>query len=237
MKYTDLVQSVDEMKRCQTTSDLQESFTKIIQKLGFQQFAYVRFTKNSVAVEVSIYTFSEAWKIVYFQKKYDEIDPVFIEAFNRNDTFFWSACMPEFTRQHQEFFDEATKYGIFNGLTTPLKSEAKAKAIMTMAAAKTDENKNVTEATAEQIAFATILSECFHQVAIHIFNERNISLKPRQKQVLTMASYGMSSKEIAAGLGKSEAYINELITGVLHKLGTQSRPAAVRRALELGLLD
>ncbi|MCZ4279480.1 autoinducer binding domain-containing protein [Kiloniella laminariae] len=237
MKYADLVWSVTELKRCKTTPDLRETFTKVIHKLGFQQFAYVRFTKNSVAVEVSIYTFSEAWKIVYFQKGYDQIDPVFVEAFNKNDTFFWSACMPEFTGEHQVFFDEAASYGIFNGLTTPLKSDAKAKAIMTIAAARTKENKNLKELPAGIMAYAKVISECFHQVALDIFNDQNVQLKYRQKQVLTMASYGMSSREIAAALDKSEAYINELITGILHKLGTQSRPAAVRRAQELGLLD
>ncbi|WP_082130600.1 helix-turn-helix transcriptional regulator [Kiloniella spongiae] len=237
MKYSELVLSLKEMKQCEATDDLQSVFSKVIQRLGFQQFAYVRFTKNCVAVEVSIYTYSEEWKAIYFEKRYDQIDPVFVEAFNRSEAFFWSACMTEFTGKHQEFFDEATEYGIFNGITVPLKSDAKAKAILTMAAAKTNENRNVTEESSEKIACATAIAECFHQVAIHIFKEGNLTLKLRQQQVLTLASYGMSSKEIAATLDKSEAYINELITGVLHKLGTQTRSAAVRRALELGLLD
>ncbi|WP_120497104.1 autoinducer binding domain-containing protein [Kiloniella sp. EL199] len=237
MKYSELVLSLKEIKQCETTDDLQSVLTKVIHRLDFQQFVYVLFTKNCVAIEVSIYTYSEEWKAIYFEKRYDQIDPVFVEAFNRNATFFWSACMPEFTGKYQDFFDEATKYGVFNGITVPLKSVAKAKAILTMAAAKTDENKNVREASPEKIACATAIAECFHQVAIHVSKEGNLTLKLRQKQALTLASYGMSSKEIAATLDKSEAYINELITGVLHKLGTQSRTAAVRRALELGLLD
>ncbi|WP_245549966.1 helix-turn-helix transcriptional regulator [Kiloniella laminariae] len=225
------------MKLCQSAAELQECFTSIIIPLGFQQFAYMRFAKNSVAIEHSIYTFSEAWKIVYFQRGYDRIDPVFIEAFNAQDTFFWSASMPEFTKGQVEFFKEATDYGIFSGLTTPLKSDAKAKAIMTIVSARTEENKDLQNVPDKTKALIRILAECFHQVAIKILSPEDLKFKPRQKQVLTMASYGMSSREIAAALDKSEAYINELITGILHKLGTQSRPAAVRRAFELGLLD
>lgn len=108
---------------------------------------------------------------------------------------------------------------------------------MTIVAARTEENKDMRQAPPATVAMIRILSECFHQVAIQILVPGDLELKPRQKQVLTMASYGMSSREIAAALDKSEAYMNELITGILHKLGTQSRPAAVRRAHELGLLD
>ncbi|WP_419905434.1 autoinducer binding domain-containing protein [Kiloniella sp.] len=237
MKYAVLEKSIAEMKLCATPDALRECFSTIISKLGFQQFAYMRFARNNVDIEHSIYTFSEAWKIKYFQEGYDQVDPVFVEAFSTNDTFFWSACMPEFSKGQEAFFKEATAYGIFNGLTTPLKSNAKAKAIMTIVAARTKENQQMRSAPPETVALIRILSECFHQVAIQILVPDDLQLKPRQKQVLTMASYGMSSREIAAGLVKSEAYINELITGILHKLGTQSRPAAVRRAQELGLLD
>ncbi|WP_179188075.1 helix-turn-helix transcriptional regulator [Kiloniella majae] len=236
MEYAELVKIVIRLKQCQTPSELQECFSQAISVLGFQQFAYMRFARNNVDIQHSIYTFSEAWKIRYFQEGYDQVDPVFIKAFETGETFFWSACMSEFTKGVEHFFEEAAVYGIYAGLTTPLKSSSKAKAIMTIVAAKTEENKDLKEPDPSIAAMIRILSECFHQVAIQILAPDDLMLKLRQKQVLTLASYGMSSKEIAAALQKSEAYINELITGILHKLGTQSRPAAVRRALELGLL-
>ncbi len=62
-------------------------------------------------------------------------------------------------------------------------------------------------------------------------------LSPREHQVLTLASGGLTNKEIAYRLGISERTVQFHMNGVFNKTGAQSRTEAVALALQQGWLS
>lgn len=61
-------------------------------------------------------------------------------------------------------------------------------------------------------------------------------LSPREVQVTELISHGMRNKEIAAALGISEETVQVHVKKILAKLGVQDRTAAVRVAVQRGII-
>lgn len=65
----------------------------------------------------------------------------------------------------------------------------------------------------------------------------DVRLTTRERQVLRLLANGDRNKEIALRLGLRERTIKFHVANVLAKLGAQSRTEALRRALELALVE
>jgi DNA-binding CsgD family transcriptional regulator len=63
------------------------------------------------------------------------------------------------------------------------------------------------------------------------------SLTRRERDVLGLAADGLSNREIAAALAISEHTVKFHLASIFGKLGASSRTEAVRRGLQLGLVD
>lgn len=237
MLYQTLIQNIHRLKNASHTDHLRKEFTLAIHAMGFQQFAYVRFNLKDINPEESIYTYSEAWKIRYFEKSYQLIDPIFERAFTESQPFFWSSAHYKDDPQLVQFFKEANKYGIGKGLTTSLKAVERKKAILTCACAST-QNKNVPafHDPAVLIAFQA-LAETFHQMAITFSEIYDHHLKYRERQVLKLCELGMETHKIATLLNLNKDYIHEIIANALRRLGVNNRTAAVARAKEIGEIE
>jgi DNA-binding NarL/FixJ family response regulator len=64
-----------------------------------------------------------------------------------------------------------------------------------------------------------------------------VRLTARERQVLGLLAQGDRNKEIALRLGLRERTVKFHVANVLAKLNAQSRTEALRRALEMGLLE
>lgn len=75
------------------------------------------------------------------------------------------------------------------------------------------------------------------QVAAHMFDRLpRVGLTQREIEVLQMVSSGMKNKEIAYGLGVSEATVNAHVQHLLTKLDVSDRTEAVTVALRRGII-
>lgn len=230
----EITETLASIKSAHTIDELQDVFSLAIMKLGFPYFAYMRWAKNDIELEQSLYTYPEAWITRYFQQEYQRIDPVFERSFTSPHPFFWSANSDANSPIVSRFFQEAQDHGIHHGVTTPLRTAAQRRAILTVAAPRA--NCRTEKQTPMCLSICQVLANGFHQSAMAISNSFDIRLSPRQKDVLTLASHGLTTKDIATVLGLTEPYICEVVSEILQKLGTTTRISAVRRALELGLI-
>ena len=64
-----------------------------------------------------------------------------------------------------------------------------------------------------------------------------VPLTARERQVLGLLAQGNRNKEIALRLGLRERTVKFHVANLLAKLGAQSRTEALRRAMELGLVQ
>ncbi|ABF45791.1 MULTISPECIES: helix-turn-helix transcriptional regulator [Deinococcus] len=65
----------------------------------------------------------------------------------------------------------------------------------------------------------------------------DVTLTPRERDVLALLAAGLSNKRAARELGVSESTVKFHVQAVYSKLGVQSRAAAVTRGIQLGLLS
>ena len=152
---------------------------------------------------------------------------MFALAKKEADPFFWSSEQFAGSDEFVEFFQHAEKFGLSWGVTTRLKTSAKAGTLVTCTASKSSQTP--TDLTVEQlVASCRLLSEAFHQTALVITASRGITLRPREKEVLELSALGMSGSEIAAIIGVSPIYVAEI---------SRNKLAALWRASELDLID
>lgn len=69
------------------------------------------------------------------------------------------------------------------------------------------------------------------------FDDVDVTLTPREYDVLALLSEGLSNKRAARQLGVSESTVKFHVQAIYSKLGVQSRAAAVTRGIQLGLVS
>ena len=69
------------------------------------------------------------------------------------------------------------------------------------------------------------------------FPASDVSLTPRERDVLALLAGGLSNKRIARDLGISESTVKFHVAALYSKLGVQSRAGAVARGIQLGLVS
>lgn len=231
-----LQQCVRKLKTCTTLDELRGSFVGVIFPLGLQQFAYTKFSDTNIWFDKSLHTYSEGWIELYQREEFARLDPVFALAKKETDPFFWSA--EQFTQNDEfvDFFECADTYGLAWGVTTRLKTSAKAGTLVTCTASKSSQLPAGLSVD-QLVACCRLLSEAFHQTALIITAKRGITLRPREKEVLELSALGMSGSEIALIIGVSPIYVAEISRNLIQKFGVRNKLAALWRASELQLID
>lgn len=64
-----------------------------------------------------------------------------------------------------------------------------------------------------------------------------VTLTPREREVLALLAEGLSNKRVARELGVTESTVKFHVQAIYSKLGVQSRAGAVSRGIQLGLVS
>ena len=75
-----------------------------------------------------------------------------------------------------------------------------------------------------------------HLVRAGAFYKQAVSLTEREKEILQMVVAGMTNQEVADQLYLAEVTVKKAVTSMYRKLGVSGRAAAVRKAMELGIV-
>ena len=230
-----IVNSTCRLKACYTDSDIKLCFTEIIVALGFSQFAYNRYYSATGMVPTTLHTCLDEWRSLYREQKYFEIDPILEKAKSSSDPFIWGASDFETDDERRALYQTSSGFGLGWGVTIPLRASSKEFAFLSYFGP--GEAYAGEKLTAEQLtACCRVLSETFHQTLLSIHGNTPLTLKTREKEVLSLSALGMSGCEIAAIIGVSPIYVAEISRAITQKLGVRNKLSALNRARELGLL-
>lgn len=216
----------ERLEACEGISQVSAVVTDALAVLGMTQFVYLCWSADTLSVEMSIHTYSEAWTSHYVAQGYDRIDPVIRMAFGAKKPFLWSAEDFSGDDEVDRFFEEADRFGLYSGVTVPLKTTAARRIFVTFAAPRGAKRLDAMRSQPAFMATVRFLAFALHRAVSRIQVGGVLLLTAREAGVLKMACVGLSAADIAAALGLSVDTINEVLARAARKLGQENRAGA-----------
>ena len=225
-------------------NDITEAFgilEKYLAQLGFDRVVYSLITDhphiNQKRGHGILRNYPEDWMKYYFAHNYFEVDPVIKVIKQHNGAFLWNS-VPELKNglQRDEYvlMEEAREAKLLDGVGIGFHGTCGRVVGMGVAssAGKAYIDKN-------SVSLIYALCSQFH-LFYQEFESRSsavpIQLSPREKEVLTWTAEGKSRTAIGEILNISDDTVKTYITRVYAKLGVNSIPLAILKAVMLGLI-
>lgn len=184
---------------------LQEALTHVGAATGFPLFAYLIVSNDGQYRPSLISNYDSEWTSRYFNRRYDNIDPVIIGARQLSDPFSWGslAVVDRLLPKQHEFFEEARNFGIHGGFTIPLASDDKKFAVMTFASG--ENAKQIQHSIAFHESALQLIGILFHRraemLALGGRQIAGVSLTKREIECLSWAARGKSAWDTAQIIG------------------------------------
>jgi len=195
-------QFVRDLSMHDNAPEIERLLRRTLNQYGFPCFAYLSFTPRGDDDDtLAMTTYPSAWVEQYCANRYDRIDPVIARSITTTLPFAWSADRfdAKLTKKQKWLLEQASEFGIKNGVTIPIHDRQGKVATLTIAAA---ESRSVFGARAEQ---------CRHQlhlIAIYLHAQmRNVTPAPisalrpcltqRERSCLQWAARGKSTLDTA----------------------------------------
>lgn len=222
-----------------TARNMTAFLNEIKPTLGIHHVAYLRFDSSrsdDVTLLTSLVTYSKAWQVRYFTRRYHEIDPCVLVGLKAPAAFDWSPFR-KLSAQSLAFFADAQAHDVgVNGLTIPVRSRPGGFALVSFTSALAD-----AEWEAFKLRYMTKLElvACLLDGAANVNTKlasSQIQLSKREHQALTWAARGKTASETASIMNISYASVRTYIETARRKLGCQNVTHAVAAALAVGLI-
>jgi LuxR family quorum-sensing system transcriptional regulator CciR len=211
---------------------------------GFSQVAYGALNYNEPlrlpghpmpAIAVN---FPSHWRKRYFDRKYQEVDPVVRRAPVHSRPFVWDHLLKreQLNARERLVMEESREAGLRHGISVPLFGPSSQISVLSFASPFDDadpcRHMGHLNALAWQfhVAFAAIARPAAQA-------RRGIGLSKRERDCMQWTAEGKSAWDISVILQISENTVNYHVKNALRKLGATSRTVAVIKAIRLNLID
>ena len=222
-----------------STRNMTAFLNEIKPTLGIHHIAYLRFEtsrSDDVTLLTSLVTYSKAWQVRYFTKRYHELDPCVLVGLKAPAAFDWSPFR-KLSPQSVAFFADAREHDVgVNGLTIPVRSRPGGFALVSFTSALGDADW---EAYKLRHMARLELMSCLLDAAANVNTKlasSQIQLSRREHEALTWAARGKTASETASIMTISYASVRTYIETARRKLGCQNVTHAVAAALATGLI-
>jgi LuxR family transcriptional activator of conjugal transfer of Ti plasmids len=206
--------------------------------LGFHSFAYLSIDGRDTQL---LSTYPKEWTDRYFEKHYENIDPVVITSHRERQAFIWQG--PQWGKslpsQLKRFFSEAHDFHINSGVTIPIRGGFGKSAAFTFA---TDASRiEVQKALTKSADVFGLIGLYFHTRAELTLKEPPASAPPfltqREIQCLIWAAKGKTMSETAEITGLSRRTVLFHLENARVKLGASNITNAVAIAVKLKIIS
>jgi DNA-binding CsgD family transcriptional regulator len=229
----DVALAVRGFHECSTIDELKGALSVVLRSYGLTQFVYLRWSNDLLSVEESIHTYSTAWTERYVAKGYSDVDPVVGMAHASSAPFLWDAESLSRTGEIREFFNEAEKYGLYSGVTIPLKTPPSKRIFVTFASPKGSRAYASARIDAGFIPTMKFIALQFHSSVLRMRGNIKVILTAREIEVLRLFSAGLNAVEVSHVLGLTADTVSETSARASRKMGQENRTAACALACRM----
>lgn len=186
---------------------------------------------------------AEKWVCIYDERSYLELDPR-IDLAEEPGYAFWEAKQFSDNPHHKVFLAEAAAYGIQSGLVLGLCTRnPPSYAMMALnRAAPTLDDWNAEHRlliAGQALIVGKVLSRSMREFLNDeelLFPAPPMKLSVREIEILTLAAYGKTSKEIANTIGIAKITVDMHVGTILSKMGALNRNQAIAKAISNKLI-
>lgn len=213
-------------------------FGRMVKDFGFDFFLVTGLPEpgGNFEDEIMLNAWPHGWFNHYIQQNYIHSDPVAHECSVNTQPFSWCEVHVDSRRWPlgKQILDEATEYGMPNGLCVPIFGLRGFQSAVTLAGGDID----LSAQARASIHLASIYTHGRARVLLEA-EKRNSKLRPialsgRERECLTWAAAGKSSWEISQILCLSENTVTGYLKAAAKKLGCVNRTQAVAEAIRTG---
>jgi LuxR family transcriptional regulator, quorum-sensing system regulator LasR len=184
-------------------------------------------------------TYSPAWRQIYEQQGFAQIDPTVTHCLTRSTPLIWS---PELfaTRAQRALYEGGCLHGLRSGVSLPIHGPQQEAGMLSVANnfKSTDAFWMQIDAVLPNLVLLRDLVIDTGRQHVHTHMQSRVpQLTPRERECLNWTARGKSTWEISHILSCSEAAVNFHVKNIRAKFGVNSRRAAAVIAAQLGLID
>ena len=223
-------------------ASVQEALVWATTRLGFDTFVF-GIVANDRRPDAESHTYiltnqAAQWVRTYDERAYLEVDPR-VDLAAEPGYAFWEARQFDSSPRHKVFLGDAAGYGIRSGLVVGLCTrDPPSYAMMAL---------NSTAATLDQFdaeqrllvaGQATILGKVLSRSMRKFLYDQQLvfpapamKLNAREREILTLAAGGKTSKEIATEFGLAKITVDMHVGTILSKMGALNRNQAIAKAI------
>jgi LuxR family quorum-sensing system transcriptional regulator CciR len=239
-----IAEFIEQSNAAETPDEVFRLFCSAVAGFGYDRVAFAAVTvaaQEAMVLNdlkpVVVLNFPEDWREHWFEKRYYEIDPILALTPGRGSPFLWDdvvAQEPLSTKQ-KLLFHESKEAGLHNGLSVPVHGPRGESYVVSLATDDRvcDHRPQFGNLQILATQFLLAYSQIAHKPAE---SGRRLHLTERERECLTWTARGKSAWAISEIIGVSEHTVNFHLKGVMRKLDTANRVAAVVVALRLGLI-
>ncbi|MDQ1199249.1 transcriptional regulator TraR [Agrobacterium sp. SORGH_AS 787] len=212
-----------------------EALTKLAHQAGFCNYAYLHIRPGQ-AVASSNYPLE--WRSMYFQQKFQTIDPIVKRAKTLKRAFTWSAEeeMRRASNGGRTFLNRAMDFGIRSGITIPVKAAYGSTSVFTLASDKAtiEQGRDI-----DPIAAAAAVGQLHARMSLlpHTPDAQSQPwLDPREAAYINWISVGKTMGEAADLESVKYNSVKSKLEETRKRLNIHTMPHLVALAIRSGLI-
>lgn len=231
---------IDRIHGASHVNELTDAMADVAGAFGAIGFAYVSGLKFGPDPPRYITTYPDAWVRHYLDRRYYEIDPVFIQARSSVMPFIWdrSVLGMHTSTEQQRLFSEAQEFGINGGFTIPIPDGEGD--VATLSFATTQDGELLQRTLGERRHLLHLAAMYFHinagrQLGPTADIDRRL-LSAQETACLQRMARGEDTGNIGDVLGLSRRHVVWHLRSAKRKLKAATLPQAVALALKNRLI-
>ncbi|MGE0565638.1 MAG: autoinducer binding domain-containing protein [Pseudolabrys sp.] len=228
---------VEESRRAVSADDLARLYARAIGEEGYENCILTSIRGHKLG-HIAWFTFPDGYVDAYVQNRWDLIDPVLSCTLRATRPFFWNdvAERTELTTTQRKFMAACQELKVQSGVMFPFHGPNQRLDVLSISRRVQD------RADASQIGLLHAISmQTWHRyqeiAGEQLFVETEVTLTPRELEVLNWCKDGKSRQDIADILTVSKKTVEFHIRSITDKLGASNQLSAVVIALQRGLIS
>lgn len=213
---------------------LKTGLADLAEHFGFTGYAYLHIQHKHI---VAVTNYHSEWQRLYFDKKFDALDPVVKRARSRKHIFAWSGEQERLalSKEERAFYAHAADFSVRSGITIPISTANGSMSMVTLASDKPaiDFGRQI-----DAVAAAATVGQLHARISFLRTTptaEDAVWLDPKEATYLRWIAVGMTMEEIADVEGVKYNSVRVKLREVMKRFDVRSKAhltaLAVRRKL------